>query len=60
MSDVKEFVVCENPDVLNGNRYCFCCFPNCIYRRIVSKNEIAINEYECEVIKENTNEKAEE
>lgn len=60
MSDVKEFVVCENPDVLNGNRYCFCCFPNCIYRRIVSENEIAINEYECEVIKENTNEKPEE
>ena len=60
MSDIKEFVVCENPDVLNGNRHCFCCFPNCIYRRIVSKNEFAINEYECEVIKENTDEKAEE
>lgn len=61
MNDIESFVVCEDPDVINGDKFCFCCFPNCLYRRVVSKEEYL--KYECSLIelkKANTDEKQKE
>lgn len=39
---MEEIMTCCDPDVLRGNKFCFCCIPSCKYCRIVSKNEFEL------------------
>lgn len=54
IEDNKKIMVCTDPDVLNGNKFCFCCIRNCKHCVLMTKEEyIAFN-------KLNVNEKQKE
>jgi hypothetical protein len=50
---MKEFRMCCDPDVLRGNKFCFCCIPSCKYCRIVSEEEF---ELQMKMLEEQTKE----
>lgn len=47
---IEEFAICTDEDVLNGNKFCFCCSEYCPFYKLVTKEEYDIfwNNYDNE------------
>lgn len=39
---IEEFAICTDEDVLNGNKFCFCCSEYCPFYKLVTKEEYDI------------------
>ena len=40
--NIESIMTCCDPDVLRGNKFCYCCVSTCPYCRVVSKEEFEL------------------
>lgn len=39
---IEEYAICTDKEVLDGNKFCFYCFKNCPFYKLVTKEEYDI------------------